>query len=184
MRLRRGAAFFLVLASVCAIAADSYVPGNEPAREPIRTALRGDYLELSWSDAEDRLQGSITPALPRAGEPMRIALDVGSYQGTPYRGPVVIALRRSGESAADSRTVAFDGKGWNAEFIPRDDGNYALDVSFRTTHYKALHCGLMVSEARLPRVILWVIVVAASLGALAYGIRLALKTNRAPPKPA
>ena len=184
MRLLSKGAVFSILASICAIAAQSRVPSPEPAREPIRTVIHGDeYTELSWSDAEDRLQGSITPSQPRAGEPMRVSLDVGSFQGEPYRGPVVIALRRSGETAEDTRTVAFDGKGWNAQFVPRDDGPYALDVSFRTTHYKALHGALTVSEARLPRITLWLVVAAASLGALAYGLRLALRKDKATAKP-
>lgn len=183
MRLLCRGAVFSILASVCAIAGERRAPWDVPAREPIRAVVRGDFVELSWSDAEDSLHGSVTPSVPRAGEPLRVALDIGSFQGALYRGPVVIALRRTGEKAEDSRTVAFDGKGWSAEFLPHEGGAYELDVSFRTTHYKALHGALSVSEARLPRIILWIVIAAASLGALAYGIRLALRKERAPPKP-
>jgi hypothetical protein len=179
-QLYRGAVFS-ILAGACAIAGESLASPGEPARDPIRTEIRGDFMELTWSDAEDRILGSVTPAYPRAGEPLRFALDIGTYQGAPYRGPVVVALRRSDETTEETRTVAFDGKGWNAEFVPSEGGQYAFDVSFRTTHYKAVHGTLSISETRVPRIILWILVAAASAGALAYGLRLALKKDKTPP---
>ncbi|NOK22437.1 hypothetical protein HMI50_36045, partial [Corallococcus carmarthensis] len=36
-----------------------------PAPDQIKVERRGDLLALSWRDAEDQLQGVLTPALPR-----------------------------------------------------------------------------------------------------------------------
>ena len=85
--------------------------GAEPARwgdgqrrrtaaraTPDRIAVqqRNHVLELAWSDTEERLQGAIQPDQPVEGQPFKVLLNVGSFQGAAFEGPLTITLREAG----------------------------------------------------------------------------------------
>jgi hypothetical protein len=143
--------------------------GDEPGD---RIGVQGHpgHLELTWSDSEDRLRGTLTPARPRAGDLLHVMVDVGTYDGKAFDGPVTLQLRRAGETHGESVTVRQE-HGWRADFGIPETGAYLLDVSFRTTRLKLLHASFEVSEARLPELLWWGILgclVAGTAGYLGY----------------
>ncbi|WP_224369232.1 hypothetical protein [Hyalangium versicolor] len=130
-------------------------------------------LELSWSDTEERLQGSILPDTPREGVPVQVTLHVGSFDGEAFDGPVTLTLREAGAPHGQTVTVKRE-KGavnWRAEFTPQTTGLYQLDVGFRTTHHKSLHADFEVTSPPVPRFFLWAIVGLAATAAVGFGIR-------------
>ncbi|KFE63152.1 hypothetical protein DB31_2745 [Hyalangium minutum] len=139
---------------------------------------RNQVLELSWSDTEDRLQGSIQPYLPRAGEPLKVLLHVGSFDGPTFDGPVTITLREPGSPRGQVQTVKKGAVNWVTTFTPESTGLYQLDVSFRTTRLKVLHAEVEVTDPPVPRFVLWVMVGIAATVALGYGIRSVVRKDR------
>jgi hypothetical protein len=154
----------------------------DPLQEPtdqVNVDPRDDLLELSWSDAEERLQGSISPAVPREGEPLKIIVRLGRFEGTPFEGPITFTLREAGSTHGQTVTVPRGEQHWQATFTPENDGPHLLDVSFRTTRYKALHTPLQVWEnARVPRLLGWGVLGLGALVLLGYSMRSQLRGER------
>ncbi|SET53086.1 hypothetical protein [Stigmatella erecta] len=144
---------------------------------------RGGVLELSWSDAEERLQGSLQPLAPRAGEPLKVTLHVGSFQGAPFEGPLTVSLRERGATHGQVRTVQKGAVNWHVEFVPERAAVHQLDVSFRTTRIKVLHAEFDVGSPRLPHLLLWGGVGLGVLGAILLARRL-LQKEKPPGSPA
>lgn len=140
-------------------------------------------LALNWSDTEERLQGSLRPTPLRAGQPIQVSLDVGSYEGAPFDGPLVLTLRAAGSSLGSSVTVKREGRHWEAQFTPEQEGPHQLDVTFRTTRTKALHAPLEVGAAQMPRTLAWGLVVVSALALMSLTVR-GLMRAPAPPRPA
>ena len=137
----------------------------------ISVERRNQVLELAWSDTEDRLQGSLQPELPRKGEPLKVFLNVGSFDGPAFEGPVTITLREAGNAHGQVQTVTKGAVNWSATFVPERTGAYQLDVSFRTTRLKVLHADVEVTDPPVPRFVLWALVGLVATIALGYGIR-------------
>lgn len=153
---------------------------------PDRIAVerRNDVLELTWADAEERLHGSLQPPTPRAGEPLKVFLHVGSFEGAPFEGPLTLSLRERGAPHGQSLTVRKQGVNWQAEFLPEREGPYQLDVSFRTTRHKLLHADFEVAPQPIPRFILWGVLGVAAVGLLIQGIRMLVRREYTPVPPA
>ncbi len=143
----------------------------------ILTQRRNSVLELTWSDTEDRLQGAIQPDPPLAGQPFKVLLNVGSYQGAAFDGPLTITLREAGATHGQVQTVKKGAVNWFATFTPEKEGAYQLDVSFRTTRLKVLHANFEVAPSPVPRVVLWAMVGLTALIALGYGVRSLLRKD-------
>lgn len=144
----------------------------------INVDRRHQVLELAWSDTEDRLQGSLQPDFPRAGEPFKVLLHVGSFDGPPFEGPVTITLRSPGNPNGQVQTVKKGAVNWVATFTPESTGVHQLDVSFRTTRLKVLHAELEVTDPPVPRFVLWAMVGIVVAAALGYGIRSVVRKDR------
>jgi len=168
-----------LLAGATASAAEP-LPWQGPDR--IAVQRRNNVLELSWSDTEDRLQGAIQPDQPVEGQPLKVLLNVGSFEGAAFEGPLTITLREAGATHGQVQTVKKGAVNWVATFTPDTDGPYQLDVSFRTTRLKVLHASLAVATSPVPRFVLWAMVGLTALMALAYGVRSLLRkdTSTAP----
>ncbi len=163
-----------LLAGVTAAAVDAPL-SRQPDR--INVERRNNVLELTWSDTEERLQGSLQPDMPHEGEPLKVLLNVGSFAGEAFDGPITLTLRQAGATHGQAVTVKRE-KGavnWRAEFTPETTGPYQLDVSFRTTHLKVLHADFDVISPPVPRVFLWAMVGLFAMLALAYGLRSLLR---------
>jgi hypothetical protein len=140
------------------------------APDRISVLRRNDVLELSWSDTEERLQGAIQPDPPIQGQPLKVLLNVGSFEGPAFDGPLTITLREAGATHGQVQTVKKGAVNWIATFTPERAGPYQLDVSFRTTRLKVLHASLEVASPPVPGFVLWVMVGLAALVALGYGL--------------
>lgn len=141
-------------------AAGPLMPGEPTDRIDVGRA--DELLELTWSDTEERLQGSIRPALPREGQPLQVSLHVGSFEGAPFEGPLVLTLREAGVTHGQTLTVKRGERDWQATFTPESSGPYLLDVRFLTTRHKVLHASFEVGTSPIPRTLGW--------GALGLGV--------------
>ena len=157
------------------------LPGEPTDR--IELTTHDDALALSWSDTEERLKGSIRPAVPRAGEPLHLSLQVGSFEGEPFTGPLIVTLREEGSSHGQSVTVKRSGEQWQTTFTPEREGPYLLDVSFRTTRHKALHAALQVRPSPLPQRLGLAALGLGGLVLVGYTIRSLLKGEQAEERP-
>jgi hypothetical protein len=139
----------------------------DEAPDRIEAQAHSGQIDLSWADTEDRLRGTLTPAFPRAGEPVRLTLDLGSYDGRPFNGPLMLRLRRQGETSGESPSLQH-GRGWQADLHPPQPGAYLLDVTFRTTRLKVLHAAFDVRESRMPGVLWWTLFGLGASGVAGY----------------
>jgi hypothetical protein len=158
-------------------------PLDRSPTDRIDVEAQEDVLTLSWSDAEERLQGSIRPANPREGEPLQISLQVGSFEGESFEGPVILTLREEGATHGQSLTVKKGAQHWQATFTPEQDGPHLLDVSFRTTRHKALHAPLQVRQSRLPLTLGWAMLGLGCLALIGYTVRGLLRGERPGERP-
>lgn len=177
----RARLFPLVAGVLLATLALADPPPGARSTDHISVDPHEDVLELSWSDAEERLRGSLRPTTPRAGEPLHVSLDVGSFEGAPFTGPLVLTLREAGATHGESVTVKRGERHWEATFVPENAGSYLLDVTFRTTHTKVLHATFEVGPSLVPR--LWGYGLLAAL-ALVLLVFVGRNTLRGEPKPA
>jgi hypothetical protein len=152
-----------------AVATPERVLGEPP--DQISVDRRNDVLELSWSDTEERLQGAIQPDVPHAGQPLKVLLNVGSFEGAPFEGPLTLTLREEGATHGQVKTVKKGPVNWHAEFTPEREGPHQLDVSFRTTRLKVLHADFEVLSPPVPRIVLWAMVGLIGAGVVGFGIR-------------
>ncbi|GMU63265.1 MAG: hypothetical protein AMXMBFR34_50280 [Myxococcaceae bacterium] len=153
------------------------LPVDVHAGESELTTLKLDerpgHAQLSWSDAEDVVRGTLTPFPIRAGESFQVALVVGTVQGQGFEGPVTIALRPleemgGGESATVTRSAGE--KAWLKTFTPQESGPHRLEVSFRTTHLKVIRGIIPVAGPRLPRWLLYAVGGSLLTVSLAIGV--------------
>lgn len=164
--------------------ATAALAGDEPPlpREPtdkIDVERHEDGLALAWSDAEDRLKGSILPNTPREGQPLRVSLQVGSFEGEDFNGPLILTLREAGANHGTSVTVARGEHNWEATFTPEHEGAYLLDVTFISTRHKSLHAAFDVAPSQVPRMLGWSVLGLGCLLLLGYTVRNLLKGDRA-----
>lgn len=172
--------------ALSAVVAAVYVAGAQASRRDpsqIETAPRGEFLQLEWSDAEDRIQGAMTPAHPRAGSPFRVTLDVGTFEGEPFNGAVTMAVSPLDGRPIQERVVQRGERGWTAEFVVPTEGRYELDVGFQTTRHKVARAVFEVRQPPIPRWLGWSVVAAAALLILFLGGRGVWRRGRPPRAP-
>jgi len=145
----------------------------------IRVERRGDLLELRWSDAEERLQGTIHPAFLREGEPFTVSLHVGNFQGAEFDGPLTLTFQQPGAPALVTRTLTRQGVNWHTELTPDAPGLWELEVRYRHTHLKVLTARIPVADQPLPRGLGWGLLALAAVTALVLGMRGVLRRIRA-----
>jgi hypothetical protein len=150
-----------------------------PSNDQIRVERRGDLLELRWADAEERLQGTLYPALPRAGEPVTLSLHVGNFQGAEFDGPITLTFQQAGAPAQVTRTLTRQGVNWHTELTPDESGMWELEVRYRNTHLKVLTARFVVADQPLPRGLGWGLISVAAVTALVLGLRGVLHRIRA-----
>jgi hypothetical protein len=157
-------------------AAGPLMPGEPTDRIDVSRA--NELLELTWSDTEERLQGSIRPALPREGQPLQVSLDVGSFEGDPFEGPLVLTLREAGVTHGQTVTVKRGERDWQATFTPESSGPYLLDVRFLTTRHKVLHASFEVGGSPIPRTLGWGALGLGVLVLIGYTVNNILRSER------
>lgn len=152
-----------------------------PAADQIKVERKGELLALTWRDAEDQLQGVLTPAVPRPGEPLRLTLSVGNLQGPPFKGAVTVAFSREGVPGQVTRTLTRDAVGWSTEFVPDEAGTWDVDVRFLTTRPKTAHAQFTVSSPPVPPWV-WRILLAIAGGLLLVRVLYAVTRRGVTPE--
>ncbi len=163
--------------SVCIFLLLSQSP-DAPLRSQMAITVSTSAIELSWNDAEDRIQGSITPKHPTEGTALDVSAHVGSFQGAEFDGPVTFSFKPSNSmGGGKSSTVkrAPGERGWRASFLPEQTGVHTLEISFATTRMKVANAKIEVGEAKLPRWPWWILVGLTAAAALGLGVRSVLK---------
>lgn len=163
--------------ATAAVAQDTPTQPQEPT-DKIDVERHEDGLALSWSDAEDNLKGSIRPNTPREGQPLRVSLQVGSFEGEDFNGPLILTLREAGSNHGQTVTVARGARNWETTFTPEHNGPYLLDVTFISTRHKSLHAPFEVSPSQVPRMLGWGVLGLGCLALLGYAVRNILKGDR------
>lgn len=147
------------------------VRAGESDLSTLKIELSGAVQTVNWSDAEDRVRGTISPVTLHAGQPMKVSVSVGAFQGEEFAGPVTFSLRPIEDiGGADTVTVKRGPgeKAWAHEFIPREAGEHRLEISWRTTRLKVARGTVMVERAFVPPWVGWTIGV--SLVVLTVGV--------------
>lgn len=165
----------LVVASACLLVRPAQAADRQD--QLLLTPVR-DGTQLTWADTEERLQGEIRPPHPRAGDELRVTLDVGSFEGPAFTGPLRVTLRRP-DAAPEVHLVTRERGGWSTRFRLTSPGPHMLDVAFRTTHDKVVHGSFDVDEAAIPIFYAWALLGLAAAGILAYGIRRVVRSRGA-----
>ncbi|MBN8231563.1 hypothetical protein JYK02_29025 [Corallococcus macrosporus] len=178
MRQRRTDSFLGWVVMTCLLALHA---AAAPAPDQIKVERKGELLSLSWRDAEDQIQGVLTPAVPRPGEPLRLTLSVGNLQGPPFQGAVTVAFSREGVPGQVTRTLTRDAVGWSTEFVPDEPGTWDVDVRFLTTRPKAAHARFTVSEPPVPPIV-WRVLLAIAGGLLLVRVLYAVTRRGVTPE--
>ncbi|MBM4381178.1 MAG: hypothetical protein FJ086_18045 [Deltaproteobacteria bacterium] len=160
-------------------------PTQRLPRDQARFALSEVGSRVDWSDAEDRVQLSARPGMPRAGETVTFSVQVGSFQGPQDTGPVVLSLRPpDGRAVVDVPLAPSPRGGLGGTATLDAEGAWTVDLRFRTTRAKHLQADLPVAA---PRRFPWLELV--GLGSLAAALTWAAlratsrRGPRSPPEP-
>lgn len=150
---------------------------------------------VSWSDAEDRLRGAVSPSRLVVGAPFELSLHVGTFEGPGFEGPVRVSFRPINATQGASVTVAMNAQAqlWRLTLEAAEPGPHTLEIAFTSTHHKVLKGRLEVVEPPLPRWPWLVVLGLAAIAALGFGARAALRPSsssspppnekQAPPSP-
>jgi hypothetical protein len=163
----------MVLAAL-AVAVIAQAPPAESA-DQIKVMRGAQSWDLSWSDAEDTLHGTVRPLELVEGQSADVSLTVGTFQGPPFDGPVTFSLRCEEWSHELTVRRTSGERAWAASFVPEGAGDCVLDVAFNTLRHKRLHAKLAVAPARLTRTPWYVLIAVTAAALLGYGIRSVLK---------
>ncbi len=169
-----------------AAAQEAPEPPPPPPAEPMdrMTALpKSEGIELTWSDAEERLQGILTPGVPKAGGELNVMLNVGSFEGKPFEGPLVVGLRRPDAVPVETHPVTRGAVNWRTTFHLNSPGPHTLTVGFRTTRYKHVQVEFDVADSGISAP--YVVALGGLFLALALvlGVQQLIQSRKPPPPP-
>ena len=168
-----------LVGALCAAMTAGAPAGTAPdPASTIRVLQEQDGIVLFWEDAENALRGRMIPAVPRVGEPLRITLRIRTFEGKPFKGPVMLTLRVHGQLGGPTEKVEPKDGLWAADFVPRVSGAHLLDVSFRTSRPKLLRAQFDVSESVFPRGVVWAVGAAIAIAAAVFGARRIVRSGR------
>ncbi|MCE9666777.1 hypothetical protein LY474_03030 [Myxococcus stipitatus] len=149
-----------------------------PKVDQIRTERRGDVLELRWADAEERLQGTLHPALPRTGQTAMLSLHVGAFEGAEFTGPLTLTVHLQGAPDQLTKTLTRSGVNWHTELTFDEPGLYEVEVRYQAQRLKVVTGHITVAAQPLPPWLGWSLVVLGAGVALTLGVRGAVRRLR------
>jgi len=149
-----------------------------PKVDQIRTERRGDVLELRWADAEERLQGTLHPALPRTGQTAMLSLHVGAFEGAEFTGPLTLTVHLQGAPTQVTKTLTRSGVNWHTELTFDEPGLYEVEVRYQARRLKVVTGHITVAAQPLPPWLGWSLVVLGAGVALTLGVRGAVRRLR------
>ena len=129
-------------------------------------------LAFDWSDTEESLRGQVTPNPVHAGRSLTISAVLQPFTGDDFTGPLTFSLRpltEMGSTLTETVERKKGERGWVKEVTLAEPGDYRLEISWRTTHYKVVRGVLPVSPGTVPVWVTWLlggglIVTALSIG--------------------
>lgn len=130
---------FSVMSAAWLLSTGAVDPDTGRAMDGLSFTAIGKVETFNWRDAEDQVDGFITPSNRLSGEPFEVSVRVRNYDGEPFAGPVVMTVRPQGSQYGESVTVKPDGERWKHTFTVPDGGRYVLDLTFRTSRLKVVH---------------------------------------------
>jgi hypothetical protein len=120
----------------------------------IKTQAQKGGTSMTWSDTEDVLRGSVSPAQLRAGKPVTVSVTLGHIQGEElFNGPITFSLRPLGQvgMAQDATVTLPPGqRSWQHIFTPSSAGPHRLELSWNSSRHKVVMSVLDVGEPLLP----------------------------------
>jgi hypothetical protein len=131
--------FLSVLSVACLLSTGAVDPETGRPMDEVQFATIGKVDTFSWRDAEDQVEGFLTPVNRISGEPFEVSLRVRGFEGEPFKGPVVLTVRREGSQYGESVTVAPENERWKHAFTVDDGGRFQVDIAFRTSRMKVVH---------------------------------------------
>ncbi len=129
-------------------------------------------LTFEWSDTDDALRGTLSPAPIRAGRPFTVSASVQPISGGDFEGPVTFSLRpldEMGSTQSVTVTKKAGEKSWATTLTADEPRDYRLEVSWRGTHHKVVRGVFPVAEAGLPSWFTWVVGVGCVVLAVVIG---------------
>ncbi len=160
---------------LCQPPPEGFVPENTSDRTAFRVEPDKNGLSFDWSDAEDRVRGTVSPAELSSGEPFTVSVAVGSFASGDLDGPVTLGIEQVGgtfkalETVAPSKTQP---RVWNATFTAPDPGSYVIKVTFRSSHQKSLRGPVEVGMGRVSTRMAMGLGASVVLSGLLYGLHL------------
>ncbi len=176
---------------LCQPPPEGFVPQNTADLMTFRLQPDKNGLSFDWSDAEDRVRGTVSPKELSAGGPFTLSVAVGSFASGDLDGPVTLGIEQVGgtfkalETVAPTKTTP---RVWNATFTAPESGSYLLKVTFKSSHQKSLKGPVEVGMGRVSPTTAIGLGAAVVLAGLAYGLFLLFGkkagANEAPGPPA
>lgn len=154
---------------------EGFVPENTADRMAFRLQSDKNGLSFDWSDAEDRVRGTVSPRELSAGDPFTVSVAVGSFASGDLDGPVTLGIEQVGGTFKALETVApakTQPRVWNATFTAPESGSYLIKVTFKSSHQKSLRGPVEVGMGRVSPTTAMGVGAAIVLAALAYGLFL------------
>lgn len=160
---------------LCQPPPEGFVPENTADRTAFRVQPDKNGLSFDWSDAEDRVRGTISPAELSAGDPFTVSVAVGSFASGDLDGPVTLGIEQVGGTFKALETVApakTQPRVWNATFTAPDPGSYVIKVAFKSSHQKSLRGPVEVGMGRVSARMAMGFGASVVLAGLLYGLFL------------
>lgn len=173
------ASTYLLLLTLATDPSLAVAPEGPSGLDRIEVSSTRASLDLNWADSEDRLKGALTPFPLRAQMPIQVSVNVGTYSGPEFAGPLTITLKARGEEKGQSvESNRLPGERlWLAQLTPDREGPHTLEFAFRTTRLKRTVAPIDVTEAPVPRWPWYALVAIVTAVALVLGARSALKAR-------
>ncbi|MDX2013462.1 MAG: hypothetical protein SFW67_24940 [Myxococcaceae bacterium] len=152
---------------------EGFQPENTADRMTFSLSQSAAGSTFDWSDQENRVRGTISPAELSSGDPFQVSVAVGAFEGQDFEGPVSLTLRALDGEWRDLKTIQPQReppRTWAAEFVPPASGRYQLEVAFRSSRMKSIRGPLDVGMGRVSKTTGLSIGIGAILLAVVYGL--------------
>ncbi len=154
--------------------------GTSPQAK-LELMTEAETTTFDWHDTEDRVRGLIEPRLFKTGLASTVSVNVGSFTGPDYDGPVTLSFRpvdQVGGGYQQTTAKKPGEKSWVFALTPSEPGPHVLEVSFRTSKLKVLRGEALVREGPLPAWIGWAVGVSLVGLVIASAIAALLRVQR------
>ncbi|MCU0697319.1 MAG: hypothetical protein MUC96_12395 [Myxococcaceae bacterium] len=154
---------------------EGFQPENTADRMTFSLTQSAAGWTFDWADQENRVRGTVSPAELSSGDPFKVSVAVGAFEGQDFEGPVSLSLEAVDGAWRQLETVPpprAPPRTWAAEFVPPAPGTYQLEVAFRSSRMKSIRGTVEVGMGRVSKTTGLAIGIGAILLAVVYGLFL------------